>query len=117
MNWRIERAHQELPAELAIFARRAFVRSCEKVYGVAVPIEHVVACTLQTSSLTRFFVLIWLTEDSMRILAKGNFYLTTSGGQLVMRFLQTADWKRVAVDRARRDNYINSGGFPSITGP
>ena len=113
---RYERATEELTAEAALFARRAFVRSCGRTYGVTVPIEHVAACTLQTSSRTRFFVLVWLSEDLMRLLAKGYFYPTKSGGQLLMRFLQTPDWKRVTVNRARRDTYINSGGFPVITG-
>jgi hypothetical protein len=117
MNWKIERAHQELPAELAIFARRAFVRSCERVYGVAVPIKHVVACTFQRSKQQPFFLLAWQTEDLMRTLALGHFYRTQLGGQVMLRFLQTETWERVPVDRARRDVYFNVRGFPAITEP
>jgi hypothetical protein len=113
MNWKIERAPQELPAELAIFARRAFVQSC-LAYGVASPLEQVSACTFLDEAGTKFFVMTWRTEDLMMALAEGHFYPTTTGGQAEIHFLHTTAWEDVAIDRARRDVYHNVSGLPTI---
>lgn len=109
------RAQEELPAETALFARKAFVRSC-LVYGVVSPLEQVSARTFLDEAGIKFFVLTWRTEDLMKILAEGHYYPTATGGQVEIHFLHTTAWEDVAVDRARRDIYINSGGFPVITG-
>lgn len=112
---RYERAPEELPAESALFARKAFVRSC-LAYGVASPLEQISACTFLDEAGTKFFVLTWRTKDLMETLAEGHFHPTAKGGQVEIHVLHTTAWEDVAIDRARRDTYINSGGFPVITG-
>lgn len=109
------RAQEELPAETALFARKAFVQSC-LAYGVASPLEQISACTFLDEEGTKFFVLTWRTEDLMKTLAEGHFHPTATGGHVEIHFLHTTTWKDVAIDRARRDIYINSGGFPLIIG-
>lgn len=112
-----ERAPEELPAEIALFARKAFVESCARVYGVTVAIEDVMACTFQEDRRNPFLFLAWRTVEYPRTLATGRFDHTHTGGVLELFCLFTPIGTPVAMRAKHLDTYISTEGTPVITEP
>lgn len=113
---RYERATEELPAEMARFARKAFVKSCELAYGVTVAIEDVMACTFRDDKGKSFLFLAWRTIEYPRTLATGRFDHTHTGGVLELFCLFKPIGTPVAMREKHLDTYISAKGAPVITG-
>ncbi len=114
MMYMITRAPDELPAEVALFARRAFVQICQSHKDVTVPLEYVSACTYVNQSGEAFLALTWWADGHRKALAKGRFYPPASGGRIVIHSLHTAFWVPVPVNPRRRYIFDNVDGEPVL---